>query len=140
MSGSPAPSSRVQVEVEIPFHDCDPLGVAWHGRYIEYMEASRRRLFEKHDLGVSDMIELGLRMFVSEVRCRYNAPLRYGDRCFVSSWFTPAAPLIRVAYIIENASLKRVSARASTILALTDESGKLCSELPVPVNERLPKF
>lgn len=134
----PRPAGRVQVEVEIPFHDCDPLGVAWHGRYLEYMEASRRRLFEAHGLGVLDLIELGLRMFVSDARCRYHAPLRYGDSCLVSSWFTPAAPLVRVAYLIENTTSGRIAARASTVLALTDETGKLHSELPVTVRDRLP--
>ncbi len=141
MSAAPGSFSagRATVEVEIPFHDCDPLGVAWHGRYLEYMEASRRKLFEAHRVGVFDMIDLRLRMFVSDARCRYHAPLRYGDRCVVSSWFTPAAPLLRVAYLIENATLGRIAARASTVLALTDENGKLLSELPVSIRERLPE-
>lgn len=128
---------KISHEVEIPFHDCDPLGVAWHGRYMEYMEAARRRLFEAHGLGVFDMVHLKLRMFVSDTRCRYNSPLRYGDTTEVTCWFTDAAPLVRVAYTIHNLTTGRLAARAYTVMAMTDDAGKFLPELPVEVVDRL---
>jgi len=27
-----------EVEIEIPFHDCDPMNVVWHGNYPRYLE------------------------------------------------------------------------------------------------------
>lgn len=132
------PAHTAKVEIEIPFHDCDPLAVVWHGRYFEYLEACRRRLFESHRLGVQDMIDLGLRMFVSDARCRYNFPLRYGDRCEVSCWFSERSPLLRVSYDVTNLTQGRTSARAYTRLALTDEFGTLLTEFPEVIQNRLP--
>lgn len=132
------PDHATTVEVEIPFHDCDPLAVVWHGRYFEYLEACRRRLFDSCRLGVEDMIELGLRMFVSDARCRYTFPLRYGDRCEVRGWFSERSPLIRVSYDVMNLSHGRPAARAYTQLALTDATGALLPELPEVIRDRLP--
>jgi len=43
------PDHAVSVELEIPFHDCDPLFVVWHGRYLEYMEVGRQALLLKSE-------------------------------------------------------------------------------------------
>ena len=32
------------VEIEIPFHDCDPMQVVWHGNYARYLEVARCEL------------------------------------------------------------------------------------------------
>ena len=31
----------VEIEVEIPFFDGDPMGVTWHGNYFRYLELQR---------------------------------------------------------------------------------------------------
>src|SRR5262245_13659309 len=31
-----AAAQPLQVELKVPFHDCDPLFVVWHGRYFQY--------------------------------------------------------------------------------------------------------
>lgn len=132
------PSHAAHVELTVPFHDCDPLAVAWHGRYFEYFEASREALLRSCQLDVPDLMQLGIRMFVTEVRCRYNFPLSYGDRFRVTSWFAEADPLLRIAYEIHNLTRSRKCARASTRLALTDGQGKLLSEIPPLIRQRLP--
>jgi len=134
------PAHTASVELTIPFHDCDPLAVAWHGRYFEYFEASRSALLHAHRLDVPDMIELGIRMFVTEVRCRYTFPLSYGDRFRVASWFTECDAIIKVSYEIVNLTRNRKSARAFTRLALTDNLGRLLTEIPPVVRERLPNL
>jgi acyl-CoA thioester hydrolase len=134
------PDHATTVELTVPFHDCDPLAVAWHGRYFEYFEASREALLRSVRLDVPDLMQLGIRMFVTEVRCRYNFRLAYADRFAVTSWFTESEPLIRVAYEIHNLTQNRKSARASTRLALTDNQGHLYTELPAVIRERLPRL
>ena len=133
------PDHAVQVELRVPFHDCDPLAVVWHGRYFQYLEASRTELFRSCRLDVSDMVELGLRMFVTDARCRYNHPLGYGDRFVVGCWFSERSPLLRVSYDVMNLTRGRRSARAYTRLALTDRDGELLKEIPEVVRERLPQ-
>jgi acyl-CoA thioester hydrolase len=133
-----AASHAVTVDIDVPFHDCDPLFVVWHGRYLEYMEAGRTALMRSCDLDVPVIREMGYRMFITDVRCRYTFPLTYGDTVRVVAWLLEATPLIRVAYDVQNLTQGRKSARATTTLATTDGQGRLLPETPREILERLP--
>lgn len=131
------PSHARWVTLRVPFHDCDPLGVAWHGRYFEYFEAARCELLTSVGLDVPHVRDLNLRMYVSEVRCRYSSPVRYGDEIKVWAWFSEIGPILKVSYDIENLNTRRKCVRAYTRLALTDATGRFLSELPEVVASRL---
>lgn len=133
------PSHAVSVRLVVPFHDCDPLFVAWHGRYLQYLEIARTALMKSRQLDVPDLIAMQCRMFVTEARCRYTFPLRYDDAFTVSAWFVPQDPLIKVAYDVHNETKGRRAARAFTTLALTDEGGALLPALPSSIRARLPE-
>jgi acyl-CoA thioester hydrolase len=134
------PSHAVSVDLDIPFHDCDPLCVAWHGRYFEYLEAGRQRLLAACSLDVPDLVRMGYRMFVTDARCRYMHPLTYGDRVKVTAWFADVLPpLIKVVYDVFNETRGRRSARAHTLLAFTNAEGSLLTDLPTEVRSRLPE-
>src|SRR4030095_13746916 len=94
------PDHAVSVDIAVAFHQCDPLGVVWHGRYFEYFEAARCALLASVGLDVPQIFELGFRMYVTEARCRYMVALAYGDTARVTAWFGPHTPLLRVAYDI----------------------------------------
>jgi acyl-CoA thioester hydrolase len=126
------------VSLRVPFHDCDPLGVVWHGRYFEYFEAARCALLDSLRLDVPHVRELDLRMYVSEVRCRYNAPMSYGDEIRAWAWFSEIGPVLKVSYDLENCTTGRKCVRAFTRLALTDAAGRFLTELPESVRVRLP--
>ena len=71
-----APADAVSVELEVPFHDLDPLFVAWHGWYYKYFEIARTALFRAHRIDAVDMIPLNLGFYVVETRARHVRPLR----------------------------------------------------------------
>ena len=126
----------VSVTHKIPFHDCDPLFVVWHGRYLQYMEAARSALLASRELDVEHVRAMGYKMFITEARSRYLAPLSYNDEIRVTARFTGATPLIRVSYEVVNLTSGRKSARAFTALATTDFAGNLL-ETPDNILERL---
>ena len=135
-------SDRVKdatVTLKVPFHDCDPLFVVWHGRYLEYFELARTALFRSVALDVPDIMRLGLRMYVTDARCRYMHPLAYGEVVRVRAAFTATSPLIRVAYEVTNVTRGRRSARGYTTMATTDGGGALLPETPDAILERLPR-
>ena len=78
---------ETSIELEVPFHDVDPMGVVWHGHYYKYLELARTELLRSRRLDVPDLLELGLGFIMIESGCRYAAPLRYGDRVRVAAWF-----------------------------------------------------
>ena len=140
MSGVRRPAHAVTVELPVAFHECDPLGVVWHGRYFEYMERARQALMASVGLDVPQIRALGFRMYVTETRCRFMAPLAYGDTARVTAWFGAVTPLIRVGYDLGKAGDGRWRARAATVLATTDESGALLPQTPDAILSRLPEL
>lgn len=125
------------VQIKVPFHDCDPLAVVWHGWYLKYFEVARLALFCDYDLDVPQVRELGFKMFVVDARCRYLFPLAYGDEAEITAKVTETRPYVRVAYSVRNLTQQRKSARGYTVLATTDFQGNLLMETPDAIYDRL---
>ncbi len=125
-----AAGAPVSVRIKVPFHDCDPLFVVWHGRYFQYLEVARSALFARHSVDVEHVRSLGYRMYITDAHCRYMHPLSYNDEARVTARFTALTPLLRIAYEVHNLTVNRKSARAVTVLATTDARGKLLPETP----------
>ena len=138
MSSLKRPDHAVTVELRVAFHECDPLGVVWHGRYFEYLDVARSALLASVRLDVQDIHALGFRLYVTEARCRYMSPLAYGDAARVTAWFSAVSPLLRVAYDVRHAGRDTWCARATTVLATTDERGILIPRTPDAIMDRLP--
>lgn len=109
-------------EQRVPFHDCDPLGIVWHGNYYKYLEIARESLFESVGLTLPFFREHGLHLVVIESRCRHSFPLRTGERLRVRCWFKDIEQRLHVAYEIRNLSHDRRAARAwTTLVAMRGE-------------------
>ena len=131
------PSRRVEIELEVPFHDVDGLHVVWHGHYYKYFEVARTALFRACKLDVPDMIELGYRMVVIESKCRHVFPLRYGDRFRVTAWFKEFEFRLHVAFELFNLTAARRAAIGHTTLATLDAGGQLLLATPLPMTDRV---
>jgi acyl-CoA thioester hydrolase len=121
---------ETHVEIEVPFHDVDALGVVWHGNYYKYLEIARTSLLRSLGLDAGSEITHRFRLLIVETKCRYASPLRYGDRIRVAAWIREHARRITVAYEITNLATDRRAARAHTILVTTDREGRLLMETP----------
>jgi len=128
---------ETSVEIEVPFHDIDGLGIVWHGHYYKYFEVARTRLLRSVGLDAGDVIGPRFRFLVVESHCRHAAPLRYGDLVRVSAWFADVRHRIRIVYEAINLATGRRAARGHTILATTDLEGRLLLETPRGIVERI---
>src|SRR5262245_2269193 len=128
---------EVSIELEVPFHDVDALGIVWHGHYYKYLELARTRLLRARGLDAGDLVGPRYRFLVIESACRHASPLRYGDRLRVSAWLRDFEHRIFVAYEVTNLSTGRRAARAHTILATTDKHGKMLLRTPRAIRDRL---
>jgi acyl-CoA thioester hydrolase len=114
-----APADAVSISLEVPFHDLDPLFVAWHGWYYKYFEIARTALFRAHHIDAIDMIPLNLGFYVVETRARHIKPLRYGERFRVAAWFTEHESRVGVAYEVPSEKAGHRVARGKTTLVPT---------------------
>jgi acyl-CoA thioester hydrolase len=128
---------ETSIELEVPFHDVDGLGVVWHGHYYKYFEVARTRLLRSVGLDQGDVIGPRFRFLVIESHCRYAAPLHYGDKVRVSAWFGDVKHRIKIGYEAVSLETGRRAARGHTILATTDLDGRLLLETPHGIAHRI---
>ena len=121
----------------VPFHDCDPLGIVWHGHYYKYLEIARTDLFHRHRLDVADFRELGYRLLMIETRCRYAFPLRFDERVAVEARFKEMEQRLLVTYEVRNLTHDRRAARAWTTLVVTSNEGEMFMETPREIRDRI---
>lgn len=128
---------ETSVEIEVPFHDVDMLGVVWYGHYPKYLDTARTSLLAACGLDAGDLIGRRYLFYVIESRCRHGYPLYYRDRARVTAWVRDYQHRVFIAYEIHNLTRKRRSARAHTILATTDLDNTLLLETPHEIRQRL---
>lgn len=127
----------VSVELEVPFHDVDALRIVWHGHYLKYLEIARTRLLRSCGLDAADVVPLGYGFLVIEAKCRYVAPLRYGDRFVVQAWFGDIDHRILIHYELTTVPDGRRVARGHTVLTTVDATGTMQLVTPAPIRQRL---
>jgi acyl-CoA thioester hydrolase len=128
---------ETSIELEVPFHDIDGLGIVWHGHYYKYFELARTKLLRGVKLDAGDIIGPRFRFVVVESHCRYASALRYGDQVRVAAWFGDVQHRIRILFEATNLGTGRRAARGHTVLATTDLDGRLLLETPRGIVERI---
>lgn len=84
----------------IPFHDLDPGGIVWHGRYFKYFECARCILLEGIDYSYEKMMETGVLWPVVDAKVRYVRPLSLNQDIQVTASLREWELRLVVEYII----------------------------------------
>ena len=132
-----ATAARTSVELRVPFHDVDTLGVVWHGHYYKYFEIARTELLRAHGIDGATLLGMGFKMFVMESRCRYVQPLRYDERFTVDAWFCDVDHRIQIAYEVRSVDALRRVARGTTAIVTTDANGAMLLETPDAIRAKI---
>ena len=128
---------ETRVELDVPFHHVDSLGIVWHGHYPKYFEAAGMALLRKLALDGGDLIGERYRLVVIEMACRHGFPMRYADRVAVSAWIADYARRLVIRYEVRNLTHERRSAHGHTTLATLDADGRLRLETPPEIVARI---
>lgn len=94
------PSKSKQIEhinqVRVRFVETDPLGIVWHGNYIQYFEDGRESFGRKHGISYLDQKEHGYATPIVKSSTDHKRPLRYGDVATVKTIYidSPAAKMV----------------------------------------------
>ena len=113
---------QAEVEIEIPFHDVDVMGVAWHGHYVKYLEIARCALLDKIDYNYPQMRESGYAWPVIDMRIRYPRPLYFQQKIRVLVNLEEWENRLKFGYEIRDAESGRRLTRAYTCLLYTSPS------------------
>ena len=120
-----------EVEVEVPFHDCDPLGVTWHGRYVAYLETARSALLNRIDYDFRQMTASGYAWPIVELKVKYVKTTTFGQRLRVRAMLEEYENRLKIGYTIaDSASGEIVTKATTTHIAVDTARGEMCFASP----------
>lgn len=121
----------VEVKIDVPFHDIDMLGIAWHGHYAKYFEIARCALLDKIDYGYMKMRESGYIWPIIDLQIRYIAALEFEQTMLVSARLVEYEYRLRINYrITDLTSGKRIARGQTTQVAVETSTGEMCYASP----------
>ncbi len=129
---------RAEVELTVPFHDIDMLGITWHGHYCKYLEIARCAMLDKIDYGYMTMRSTGYVWPIVDLQLRYVRPSRFGQRLRVSAELVEWEYRMKIKYRVVDAESGEVLAKGHTIQAAVDSaSGEMSYVSPAVFLEKL---
>lgn len=129
---------RAEVEIEIPFHDVDSVGIVWHGHYAKYFELARCELLKTFNYNYDDMLATGYGWPVIDMHIRYANPCRFGQKVHVEARLVEWEYRMRIAFTIRDAESGARLCRGHTDqVAVNIATGEMCFRSPPILFERL---
>jgi acyl-CoA thioester hydrolase len=120
----------LEIEIEVPFHDSDPMGVTWHGNYFRYFETARSALLNKVGYNVREMTASGYLWPIVETQVKYVKTTTFGQRLRVRAELKEFENRLKIAYTVFDESGERVTTATTTQVAVDKENGELCFVSP----------
>ncbi len=74
-------------EIRIRFAETDPLGIVWHGNYIQYFEDGREAFGRAHGISYLDQKNKGYTTPIVKTNTEHKLPLHYGDVATIKTTF-----------------------------------------------------
>ena len=126
------------IEIEVPFHDLDPMEVVWHGNYVRYFERARHALLLGLDYDYPQMKASGYAWPVVDLSVRYVRSARFAQKLIVSAKIVEWENRLRIRYEVRDAATGERLTRGETVqVAVEIANGELCFVSPPILFEKL---
>ena len=120
------PRFTAEVEITVPFHDVDMMGVVWHGNYFRYFEIAR------------EVKASGYVWPVVDTRVKYRDAVTFEQRIRVRAHIEEYENRLRIAYQIFDAQTGKRTTTGYTIQVAVDEASReMCFVSPAILFERM---
>lgn len=101
--------------LEIRFNECDPLGIVWHGNYVNYFQEGREAFGKKYNLSYLEMFRKGYATPIVHLQTDFKKTLQYKDIALVETTLRPTlAAKIIFDYLIRNEKTGDLICKGST--------------------------
>ena len=131
-------SLAAEIEVEIPFHDGDPMGVTWHGNYFRYLELARCALLDKIGYNYLEMERSGYAWPIVDTRVKFVKPTVFRQRVKVRATLEEYDIRLKVRYLITDAeSGERLTTGYTVQVAVDKQTNEMCFSSPAVLIERV---
>ncbi|MFC4095337.1 acyl-CoA thioesterase [Euzebyella saccharophila] len=125
-----APDLSFTSEVRVRFSECDPLGIVWHGNYIQYFEDGREAFGRHHGISYLNQKSHNFSTPIVSSKCEHKLPLEYGDIAKIkTTYIDSAAAKMIFKYELLNPS-EKVVCIGETVQVFVELGGELSLTLP----------
>lgn len=122
---------QTEIEVEVRFHDCDPMGVTWHGHYVGFLESARSELLNRIGYNFREMTASGYAWPVVELKVKYVKTTTFGQCLIVRAELEEYENRLKIGYTIEDSASGEVVTKASTTQVAVDQARReMCFASP----------
>ena len=129
------------VEIEIPFHDCDPMNVVWHGNYPRYLEVARCELLRLFDYDYLQMMESGYAWPIVDMQIKYVASAVFTQKIKVTAHLKEFENRLKIDYVITDAiTNKRITKATTTQVAVEITTKEMQFASPAVIVDKLVKI
>ena len=124
------------VDIEVPFHDVDIMGIVWHGHYVKYLELARCELLDQIGFGYMAMAASAYSWPVIDLRTKYVQPARFGQALEVEARLREWDLRLKIDYLVRDKNTQQRICRGSTAQVAVDRSsGEMIMPLPQAVQD-----
>lgn len=128
----------VEVEIDVPFHDCDPMQVVWHGNYARYFEVARCELLRLFDYDYDQMSESGYAWPIIDLRTKFIKPARFRQKIIVAAYLKEYEHRLKIDYVLRCKETGHKLTKGYTVqVAVAIENGEMQYMSPPIVAEKL---
>jgi acyl-CoA thioester hydrolase len=128
------------VDLTVPFHDADPVGVAWHGNYFRYFDHARCALLDKIGYSYRQMVESGYYWPVVKANVKYVRALPFDSRIVATARLLEWDYRLRIGYEIFDSDGRRATTGQTTQVAVSAATGEMHVGAPAALRDRLRAF
>ncbi len=131
----------VEIELTVPFHDADPMGVTWHGNYLRYFEVARCALLDKLGYNYRQMEQSGYVWPIVDTRLKYVKTSTFEQALLVQAHLTEYENRLKIDYRILDQATRVVITKGYTIqVAVDKQRQEMCFASPTALTERITKL
>ena len=118
-------------QIRVRFVETDPLGIVWHGNYIQYFEDGREAFGRHHGISYLDQKKNGFASPIVRSTSEHKLPLRYGDVATIKTIYvdSQAAKMI-FRYEIDTPEGALVCTGETIQVFVTLDNGELSLTIP----------
>ncbi|WP_445775749.1 acyl-CoA thioesterase [Shewanella sp.] len=129
---------RTEMEMVIPFHDVDSMGITWHGNYLRYFEVVRCLLLDKLGYNYRTMLESGYAWPIVDVQIKYVKSSTFDQKVKVIAAIVEWENRLRINYQIVDAQTNARITKGYTIQAAVEIATlELCFVTPEVFQQKI---
>ncbi len=119
------------VTLPVSFHDCDAMGIVWHGNYLKFFETAREGLLRGHLLDYQAMEDSPYMYPVIEEQIRYRKPVSvFSSHISVRAYLEELYNRIRLGYEVFDAGHELCAFGYTVQVAVNRASHEMCMVTP----------